>query len=113
MGGAIRLLLAAAALALGCTTTQKVPLDCLTGEVVVYVDGRVLEQTPDALELSADEPHKIYFKRPGHEPQLIVLETRLGDDGTPELSPANVCVELVPVSREITVEVEEDPDAVP
>ncbi len=102
-----------AALAFGCAAKQAVSLHCVTEEVVVYVDGRLLEEHPDALELSVDEPHKLYFKRPGYEPQLIVLETRPSDDGRAELTPADVCVELIPVGlgRELTIEI--DPDAAP
>lgn len=107
-----RWLLAAAALAIGCASTQTIPLDCMSEEMVIYVDGRMLEEH-GALELRADEPHKLYFKHPGHEPQLIVLEPREGMDGGYVLEPANVCVELraVGLDRELTVEVEDDADA--
>ena len=80
---------------------------------MVYVDGRLLEEHADVLELSVNEPHKLYFKRPGHEPQLIVLDSRASEDGRAELTPADVCVELIPVGlgRELTIEI--DPDATP
>jgi hypothetical protein len=96
---------------LGCATKQAIPLDCVSEDVVVYVDGRLLEENPDVLELSADEPHKLYFKRPGHDPQLIVLESQTDEQGKPRLSPGAVCVQLVPVglARELTIELEEDP----
>jgi len=105
----------AALLALGCAAKQQVPLDCITEEVVVYVDGKLLEEHPDALQLRADEPHKIYFKRPGHEPELVVLDTTTGADGKPQLSPANVCIELVPIGlgRELTIEAEDGDGATP
>ncbi len=85
----------------------------MTEEVVVYVDGRLLKEHPDVLELSVNEPHKLYFMRPGHEPQLIVLDSRPSDDGRAELTPADVCIELTPVGlgRELTIEI--DPDAAP
>jgi len=107
--------LLAALLAFGCAAKQRIPLDCVTEEVVVYVDGQLLEEHPDALELRADEPHKIYFKRPGHEPELVVLDTATGDDGRPRLSPDNVCVELVPigVERELTIEAEDGDSVTP
>jgi hypothetical protein len=100
----------AAALLPGCAAKQTVPLECVSEEVVVYVDGRLLEERPDALELRADEPHKLFFKLPGHEPQLVVLESAPDDEGRLRLSPADVCVELVPVglARELTIEVEGD-----
>lgn len=101
----------AGVLALGCAARQQFPLsECVTEEMVVYVDGRLLAENPDVLELRADEPHKLYFKRPGHEPVLVVLESRPDHDGRPRLEPADVCVELVPVGleRELTIEAEED-----
>ena len=93
-------------LAVGCAAKQRIPLDCVTEEVVIYVDGKVLAENPDALELRADEPHKVFFKRPGHEPELVVLESTLDADGRARLEPADVCVELVPigVERELTIE---------
>jgi hypothetical protein len=111
----LRVVLLAALLSVGCAAKQRIPLDCVTEEVVVYVDGQLLAEHPDALELRADEPHKIYFKRPGHEPELVVLDTARGDDGRPRLSPANVCVELVPIGleRELTIEAEGDGGVMP
>lgn len=102
-----------AALTLGCAAKQAIPLHCIPEEVVVYVDGELLEEHPDVLELSVNEPHKLYFTRPGHEPQLIVLHSRASEDGRAELTPADVCVELTPVGlgRELTIEI--DPDATP
>lgn len=93
----------------GCAAKQQVPLDCVTEEVLVYVDGKLLAENPDVVELAVGEPHKIYFKRPGHEPELIVLETVVGPDGTKQLEPSDVCRELVPigVDRELTIEPEE------
>jgi hypothetical protein len=97
----------------GCATTQEVPLGCVAEEVQVYVDGRLLEGRPESIDLSVGDPHKLYFKRPGHEPQLVVLESREGPDGSLRLEPADVCVELIPVGlgRELVIEAEEGPDA--
>lgn len=94
----------------GCASTQSVPLDCVEEQIAVYVDGRLLEGDPDEIRLRTDQPHKLYFKREGSEPQLVVLEPTTGPDGERRLEPANVCVKLVPVGlgREITIEVEED-----
>ena len=94
----------------GCATTQQIPLECVAEEVQVFVDGQLLEERPDAIDLRADVPHKLYFKREGHEPQLVVLEPAEGLDGTWRLEPGDVCVELVPVGigRELTIEVDEN-----
>lgn len=100
----------AASLLPGCAAKQRIPLPCATEEVVVYVDGELLEENPDILELRTDQPHKVYFKRPGREPVLVVLESVTGPDGEVRLSPDDVCVELVPVGldRELTIEAGED-----
>jgi hypothetical protein len=102
--------LAGAALLAACASRQPVPLDCVTEEVVVYVDGRLLAEDPHMLELSADEPHKLYFKRPGYEPQLIVLDPKVDGDGRASLEPRDVCAELRPIGldRELTIEGEEE-----
>jgi hypothetical protein len=101
----------AAVAAAGCAAKQAVPLDCITEDVVVYVDGRLLAEDPGVLELSADEPHKLYFKRPGHEPQLVVLDPRVDADGRTRLEPADVCAQLKPIGldRELTIEAEDGP----
>ena len=106
----IQVLVAATLASAGCAAKQTIPLDCIPQEVRVYVDGRLLEEHPDALELSAEDPHKLYFKREGHEPQLIVLDSLTDAEGNPRLSPDEVCVKLVRVGlgRELTIEAEED-----
>jgi hypothetical protein len=96
-------------LAWGCATTQEVPLECVAEEVQIFVDGRLLERRASEVELRADVPHKLYFKREGHEPQLVVLEPEEGPDGSWQLVPDDVCVRLVPVGlgRELVIEAEE------
>jgi hypothetical protein len=99
-----------------CAPTQRIPLDsCVTEKVVVYVDGRLLEQSPASLELRADQPHKLYFKRPGEPPHLIVLESKEGAEGAPRLEPADPCREVLAVGegRELTVDVDPQGGAPP
>lgn len=100
----------ASALLPGCAAKQSVPLECVAEEVEIYVDGRLLEERVDELRLPVDEPHKLYFKRPGHEPQLVVLEPSQDPDGRLRLEPADVCVELVPIGldRKLTIELDEE-----
>jgi len=89
---------------------QRVPLDaCVTEKVVVYVDGRLLESDPASLELRSDEPHKLYIKRPGEPPRLIVLDATPDRDGRLRLEPADPCSEVVAVGegRELTIDVDE------
>ena len=99
-----------AALAAACATTQHVPLDCITEEMRVFVDGQLLEGDPDSIRLGIDAPHKLYIKRPGHPPQLVVLVPEETGDGI-RLVPEDVCLELVPVGvdRALTIEAEDPP----
>ena len=109
--------MAASACALGLAgcfaSKQQIPLDCVHREVTVYVDGEQLEGRPDSISLSRDESHKIYLKRPGYAPQLLVLESVDGPDGTAQLASSDVCIDLVPVGvgRELTIEGENDVEA--
>lgn len=102
-------LLACATLELACATTQEISLDCVSKDVAVYVDGRLLKKHPEALDLRADQPHKLYFKSPGREPQLVVLEAGTDEEGRARLEPADVCTRLVPipVDRELEIDVED------
>jgi hypothetical protein len=100
----------AAIAAAACAPKQRIPLDaCVTEKVVVYVDGRLLESDPASLELRSDEPHKLYIKRPGEPPRLVVLETTPDRDGRLRLEPADPCSEVVAVGegRELTIEVDD------
>lgn len=101
---------------IACAPKQRIPLEVCTAEqVVVFVDGRLLEGAADSVELRSDEPHKLYFKRPGEPPHLVVLEPGSDDDGRPRLSPADPCRELMAVGldRELTIEVDEDSATLP
>jgi len=100
---------------LACAAKQRIALDCVPERVTIYVDREALDAGTDTVELRIDEPHQIYVKGPGYEPQLIVLEPRVGEDGRTRLHPENVCVELVRVGvdRELTLEAEHDPEAPP
>ena len=104
--------LAALALSFACASTQIVALDCIPEQATVYVDGRMLEEHPDELVLRSDEPHKIYVKAPGQQPQLIVLESVPSRDGGTELDQDRICLEPVAVGldRELVLEVEEEPE---
>jgi hypothetical protein len=98
-------------LLLACAPKQRIPLDqCVSEKVVVYVDGRLLEVSPADLELRSDEPHKLYIKRPGESPHLVVLEPTPDSEGKLRLEPADPCKEVVAVGldRKLTIEVDEE-----
>jgi hypothetical protein len=100
------------AAATGClTSTQRVSIQCVPEEVKVYVDGRLLEGgAAEGVVLRTDEPHKIFVKGPGYEPQLVVLEPTVDAEGHETLGPDDVCIEVVPVGmhRELDLEMEAD-----
>jgi len=76
-------------------TRQRVPLFVGPGPVEVYVDGERLDPVPREIELRADRDHKVFVKREGFQPELVVLEaTDAGD--RPMLQPPDVRVELRP-----------------
>ncbi len=102
---------AAAALAAGCASTQRVRIECVPEQVSVYVDGRLLEGPVDAVVLRTDEPHKIYVKGPGYEPRLVVLEPVTDADGRRRLDADHVCVEPVLVGQDRALELEVDREA--
>lgn len=110
----IALVLAVAAAPLACAPKQRIALDCVPEEVVVYVDGERLEEMPSELDLRSDQPHTLYFKGPAIAPELIVLES---DEvsGKARLSPENVCVKprYRMVNRELELQIDPDVAAEP
>lgn len=116
VGGRRMAVVAAVSVLFACAPKQRIPLDaCVTEQVVVFVDGRLLEDAEGFVELRSDQPHKLYFKRPGEPPHLVVLETAPDDEGRPSLMPVDPCREVLAVGldRELTIEVDEDSAAPP
>ena len=96
---------------IACATVQEIPVRCVTHPVEIYVDGQLLEENPELLELSTDEPHKVFVKAEGHEPQLYTFEPVLDENGDPVFERDDLCIELVPVGqgRALQVEIEDPP----
>ncbi len=94
--------------ALACAPLQRVPLDLSPEGVRVYVDGVRVERPPPAgLELRADRPHVLFFKKEGHRPQQVVLRAVDLAGGQHRLEPERVAIQLVPlVPRGLDLEVE-------
>ena len=108
------LAIAAMAALVACAPKQKIALDCVPEEVVIYVDGARLEEMPSHLELRSDQPHTLYFKGPDFVPELVVLNSE-EVDGKAGLSPAEVCVKprYVRVKRELKMEIDRAVSAAP
>ena len=95
---------------LACASTQKVSLECVPSDVTVFVDGRELEGRPAEIELRKNEPHTFYFKGGGYRTQMVVLESS-EVDGEVQLTPADLCQEVVfaEMRPDVVVELEEEP----
>ncbi|MGH0034933.1 MAG: hypothetical protein ACQGVK_07885 [Myxococcota bacterium] len=101
----------AALFTVACAPLQVVELAVEPTPSSVHVDGEVVEPVPGALELRADRDHKLFFKRDGYRPALVVLQSRAGEAG-PRLEPARVEARLDPLAgggREVTIEREGAP----
>jgi len=90
----------------GCAPKQRVPLDLGPGPVELFVDGERAEAPPAELALRADRDHKVFVKRPGYVPELVVLEAR-EVDGRQELVPDRVRVRLLPVIGDRDIEIQD------
>jgi hypothetical protein len=104
------LLAAAGAAAIGCATSQRVSLECVPKDMLVYVDGRLLEDPPKTVKLANDEPHTIFVKGGRYQPQMVVFETR-ERDGKPVLEPIDLCSRVVFVEMQPEVRIEVEPDS--
>lgn len=91
---------------LGCAPVQVVPLSVEPTPGSLHVDGRAVSPVPDHVELRADRDHKLYFKRDGYRPELVILRSQDGEAG-PRLEPARVQARLQPLSpgaRDVQIE---------
>jgi len=102
------LVTAAGTAALGCATSQRVSLECVPKDVRVYVDGRLIEGSAKSLKLTKDQPHTVFVKGGGYQPQMVVFESR-ERDGKPVLDPVDLCsrVVFVEMQPELKIEVEQ------
>lgn len=91
---------------LGCAARQWVPLDLGPGAVELYVNGDRAQEVPPEVELRADRDHKLFVKKPGYVPELVVIETR-EVEGRETLVPGGVRVRLLPIAGDRRIEIEE------
>jgi len=98
----------------GCATKQPIAIDCVPEEVVIYVDGERIDGVPESIKLRRDRPHTLFFKGPGIEPELVVVNSTVVD-GRSTLEPAELCVEprYERVGRKVKIEIEPDVAAGP
>jgi hypothetical protein len=100
----------AASLALACAPKQVIPLEVSPDAVTVFLNGEALAGAPVELELRSDRDHKLFFKREGYRPEMVVLR-RAGSEDQPRLEPAEVRVRLAPLTgraqKDLVVELED------
>jgi hypothetical protein len=60
----------------------------------VFLDGVLVKQTPVRLEMSTLRDHKVFLKKDGYRPELVVVERKRGQDGVEYLSPPDIFVTL-------------------
>lgn len=97
-------------LALGCAPTQMVPVSIQPVPVTLFIDGELYpDGAPDQLELRADRPHLLFFKKQGYRAEQVLLRS-IREEGGPRLEPDRVEVRLSPESskrRELKIELDE------
>jgi hypothetical protein len=101
-----------AAAAFGCATGQRVSLECVPKNVMVYVDGRLLEGSAKTMKLAKDQPHTVFLKGGGYQSQMLVFESR-EQDGKRVLDPADLCSRVTFVEMQPEVKIEVEPGAAP
>lgn len=92
----------------GCTATQMIGLDVGPKPLVIFVDGKRMEEVPLEIELTANRDHTLFFQREGYLSQLIVVRTA-EVAGKTRLEPARVELQLKPdreTAPNLSVEVE-------
>ena len=104
------LVAAASTAASGCATSQRVSLECVPKDVLVYIDGRLLKGSPRTVKLAKDQPHTIFVKGGRYPSQMVVFESRQRD-GKPVLDPSDLCSRVTFVEMQPEVRVEVEPDA--
>lgn len=112
---AIRFSVAAAVLLVAtsaCAPKQRIPLDIGPGPVLLFVDGELVLEIPEELELRADRDHKVFVKRDGYTPEMVVLEST-GREGRDQLEPARIDIRLQPRRGDRDVLIEGDDPAGP
>jgi hypothetical protein len=84
------------ALGLGCAAYQNVGVESDPPGASIYLDGKLVGQTPAKLEIGRDKDHTVFLKREGYKPELVVLERHEANDGIDFLTPADVAKRLTP-----------------
>ncbi len=88
-------------------------VDSRPSEAEVFVDGFLIGHTPARIPIATLSDHKVYLKKEGYRPELVILTLHERPDRINFLTPADVFVALVPlddtsVDSDLSIELEED-----
>jgi hypothetical protein len=89
--------------------TQTIGLDVGPDPLVVFVDGKRLEEVPNVIELRANRDHTLFFQREGYLSQLVIVRTA-EVAGEAQLEPQQVRLRLrrdATTAPSVSVELEE------
>lgn len=102
----VALPLTALVLALGACTVfqrhQNIHVATAPAGADVYLDGKLVGQTPMQLSLSTTKHRAVYLKKADYRPELVVLELRSEPDRIDFYQPPDIAVDLVPLPRRST-----------
>jgi hypothetical protein len=93
-----------------CARNQRVEVRSTPSAAQVFVDGDLVGETPAQLTLRREHDHSVFIKKPGHVPELVVVESQLSDEGVRFLVPWEIHVRLAPADardRDLEVETED------
>jgi hypothetical protein len=102
-----------ALIAATCPPYQNVGINSSPSEAQIFVDGELVGLTPAQMPVGTLDDHKVYLKKEGYRPELVVLLLHRPTDQINFLTPPDVFVTLTPMSdssldSDVTIEVEEE-----
>jgi hypothetical protein len=102
---------------LACAAYQNVGVESDPPGARIYLDGKLVGQTPAQLQIGRETDHTVFLKRDGYKPELVVLEKHEANDGIDFLTPADVVKRLSPgpsddpeLERRLKIEVDKPLD---
>ena len=89
-------------LAIGCEAAryQVLQVSSRPAGAEIYLDGELVGRTPMQLEVERTDHHQLFLKKPGHKPELFVLELHRAEDGIDYLTPADIGARLLPARED-------------
>ena len=79
----------------------------------MFVDGFRIGQTPTRLPIGTLSDHKVYLKKQGYRPELVILTLHEPADRINFLTPPDILITLVPlddrsVGSDLRIELDDD-----